>query len=423
MSAERLELELRDALVHLYDPDFVPSEGVYELTGCEPEDGVIPVQTSIIEAIEGMAPAPDTPDRCRVRRVYDLLRNRFILKLTLEETAERMDVSFSSTWRAQRVAVHALTQTLWGIHARRGSAPEAAATRSSQSSIDAAAPDPQGADWRAQMQRELASLKACSPDQVADMAEVVASVVGLSDALSVGNRLQVTVEHVQPGLVAAVHPAVVRQAIIAAVRRLAHAGADAISIYAVLEDGNVKTTLSAALAEGQQVAGDDLTEGMVLPDAMSAGATTERDRVFFWIEAPSVGMTTVLVVDDNPDMARFYRRATDGTSYRVVHISRGQQLDDAIKRSEPDVIVLDVMLPEIDGWQLLMRLHEDPGTRSTPVLVCTVVREKELALSLGASGFLSKPVTARDFIGALDQILNPSQAAVQPSAVSTEAAS
>ena len=65
------------------------------------------------------------------------------------------------------------------------------------------------------------------------------------------------------------------------------------------------------------------------------------------------------------------------------------------------------MLPDIDGWDLLTRLHENPDTRPLPVLICSVMREKELARALGARYFLSKPVQRQDFIVALDTVLKP----------------
>jgi CheY-like chemotaxis protein len=123
------------------------------------------------------------------------------------------------------------------------------------------------------------------------------------------------------------------------------------------------------------------------------------------VEVPSVGKTTVLVVDDNLDMARFYRRCSEGTRYHIVHVAQGQGLFETVKVVVPDIIVLDVMLPDVDGWELLMRLHEDPTTRSTPVIICTVVKEEDLALSLGAARYLTKPVRPREFIQALDQLL------------------
>jgi CheY-like chemotaxis protein len=74
-----------------------------------------------------------------------------------------------------------------------------------------------------------------------------------------------------------------------------------------------------------------------------------------------------------------------------------------VKTSPPDVIVLDVMLPDVDGWKLLMELHEDPVTRPIPIVVCSVIREEELAYSLGAAAYLSKPVDPRAFIQVLEQ--------------------
>ena len=71
------------------------------------------------------------------------------------------------------------------------------------------------------------------------------------------------------------------------------------------------------------------------------------------------------------------------------------------------MIVLDVMLPDpaIDGWELLAQLHEHPETRSIPVIICSVIRERQLALSLGAASYLPKPVRRKDFIEALDGVV------------------
>ena len=83
-----------------------------------------------------------------------------------------------------------------------------------------------------------------------------------------------------------------------------------------------------------------------------------------------------------------------------------------ITQQPPDLIVLDVMLPDTDGWKLLIQLHEDPITRSIPVIICTVIREEELAYSLGAAHFLAKPVEPRQLVEALDQIRSQESGAV-----------
>jgi CheY-like chemotaxis protein len=65
--------------------------------------------------------------------------------------------------------------------------------------------------------------------------------------------------------------------------------------------------------------------------------------------------------------------------------------------------VLDVMLPGIDGWELLGRLREHPQTKDVPVVVCTILSQQQLALTLGATDFLRKPITRDAFLATLDR--------------------
>ena len=103
------------------------------------------------------------------------------------------------------------------------------------------------------------------------------------------------------------------------------------------------------------------------------------------VRLPAASRVKVLVVDDNPDLVHFYRRYAAGTPYDISAMSEGEHLLETIESETPDVIVLDVMLPDIDGWELLTQVHAHPRGREIPVIVCTVVREQELALS-GRSG-------------------------------------
>jgi CheY-like chemotaxis protein len=127
-------------------------------------------------------------------------------------------------------------------------------------------------------------------------------------------------------------------------------------------------------------------------------------QVSFQVELPAARKVTVLVVDDNADLIHFYRRYLTGTRYQIVHIAEGQNLLERVGQIAPDIIVLDVMLPDMDGWELLTQLREDPLTQTTPIVVCSVVRREELALALGAAAYLSKPVRRQQFIQALEQL-------------------
>ena len=130
----------------------------------------------------------------------------------------------------------------------------------------------------------------------------------------------------------------------------------------------------------------------------------------------------MLVVDDNVDLVHVYRRYAVGTRYRIIHAPQGQRVFETIDASAPDIIVLDIMLPDVDGWELLANLHEHPATRSIPIVVCSVVREQELALALGATLYLPKPVERQQFLRALDQALRQASRAASRVAANSAAA-
>ena len=71
--------------------------------------------------------------------------------------------------------------------------------------------------------------------------------------------------------------------------------------------------------------------------------------------------------------------------------------------SIPLIIVLDVMMPGVDGWEVLGNLRQNPVTSSIPIVVCTILPQVEMARLLGASAFLSKPVTRHAFLAVLTQ--------------------
>jgi CheY-like chemotaxis protein len=390
---EAFENELGNALNHLYDPDYRPTDLICSMVNCTPAEGPGPVQAILLEAITSLKPSPGIPPTSRSRRDYDVLYHRFAFRLTQEETAEALHLSLRTVQRAQREAMHTLAMLLWqGV--RQASEPTAPISDEDRT-----------AAWRTQAEQELASLHKSAPDSVTDVTEIIEGLLEIERALVVRKGVTLKMGHVQPNLVAAVHPSVLRQTLIAVVGRLArHMSSGPITVYAGLEDAAARITLTGIVDAGRELNGDDLTRDILVPEGGHITAIIEEQRVFVYIHVPSTGQVTVLAVDDNPDMLHFYRRCTAGTRYHVVQATTGQEALAHIRAHPPDVVVLDVMLPDIDGWQLLIQLHEDPITRTIPVIVCSVVREEDLATSLGAAHYLPKPVQPRRFVQALDQV-------------------
>jgi CheY-like chemotaxis protein len=111
----------------------------------------------------------------------------------------------------------------------------------------------------------------------------------------------------------------------------------------------------------------------------------------------------VLVIDDNADTLRLMERYLTGTRFVFTGTSHPDQIMALAESASPRVIVLDVMFPEVDGWEILGRLREHPRTQHTPVIISTILPQETLAMALGAAGFLRKPVSREALLAALEQ--------------------
>ncbi len=98
---------------------------------------------------------------------------------------------------------------------------------------------------------------------------------------------------------------------------------------------------------------------------------------------------TILVIDDNEGWIALLERFLEGLNCRVVTPSEPDRMASILKLT-PNAIILDVMMPETDGWEILQRLRAQPETAQIPVIVCSVFNDPQLAYSLGASAFVSK---------------------------------
>lgn len=94
-------------------------------------------------------------------------------------------------------------------------------------------------------------------------------------------------------------------------------------------------------------------------------------------------------------------RYLSANHYQTVVARTAAEALDRLRQVQPYAIVLDLMMPGQDGWDLLQILLSRPETQQVPVIVCTVLKQKDLALSLGAAAFLEKPVSEQALVDAL----------------------
>jgi CheY-like chemotaxis protein len=404
---EQFRNELRIALAHLHDPDYRPSELLSLTMGYEPAGDASLIQADIIQAISQLEYPDDSPANIRTERDNEVLRHRYILRLTQEETADRLYMSVRSVRRAQRIATHALARQIWDYRLARNSV---AGEKTDQSTTISSASDHPSTgndiDWQSQVKEELAALQANSPEAIVDVQEAIEWAIAMESPLLASLGSVLTTDMPQDQLLAVMHPTILRQILIMAISQMTHdVESSEVNISVRPSRDYVSILVKCPTIPEQEAPDFRVIEEIV---ALKNGATNisiDEGQMILQIDIQAAGKTTVLVIDDNADLVHFYKRCTVGTRYRIIHAAQGERSCEAIAAAEPDIIILDIILPDVDGWELLSRLQKNQKTRALPVIICSIVVEEKLAMALGARAYLSKPVERHDLIQALDRAL------------------
>jgi signal transduction histidine kinase/DNA-binding response OmpR family regulator len=112
----------------------------------------------------------------------------------------------------------------------------------------------------------------------------------------------------------------------------------------------------------------------------------------------------VLVIDDDPTVGDLIQRFLGREGFQVVTAAGGEEGLRLAAETRPDVITLDALMPGVDGWTVLSRLKSDPGLAAIPVVMLTILDDKNLGFSLGASDFLTKPIERNVLVATLNRV-------------------
>ncbi len=113
-------------------------------------------------------------------------------------------------------------------------------------------------------------------------------------------------------------------------------------------------------------------------------------------------------MDDEPDLVQMVSVRLTAAGYAVSTSYDGQDALEQVKRAKPDLIILDLMLPKMDGYKVCRLLKFDERTRNIPILIFTAraqVEDVTLATECGADGYLTKPFEAKVLLGKIQELL------------------
>jgi CheY-like chemotaxis protein len=114
----------------------------------------------------------------------------------------------------------------------------------------------------------------------------------------------------------------------------------------------------------------------------------------------------ILVVDDEDDISRLIKLSLQKKGYEVITLNDSREAVKKAKSEKPKIITLDIMMPEMDGFQVLQALKEEPETRDIPVILISVVGAtyKDKGLRLGAIGLISKPINFNKLYEVIEEV-------------------
>ena len=389
---------LRRDLGHLYDAAHLRQSPLAILLGVADRfDASLALRGILTKAIESLKPRDDEPSQSHAWRIYDSLFCCYVQRLSQQVVADQLGISTRQLRREQRAALEVLADRLW-TQFDLGRKPQA-------QPVQEHSPARAGAD-SATTSEELAWLKDVPLERPTNLGRALLSVLELVQPLAVqhGVRLETGPTDTLPDL--AVHPVALKQTLLNLLGvAIPQSSSKRVRVSASVLQWDVVIRVQGAGSTA--VSNDDAASLDIAHQLaeLSRGSLTLSDdaRTFdATLTLPAVERLPVLAVDDNADTLQLLQRYTAGTRYRLVSTRDPEQVLSLVEKFSPQVIVLDVMMPQVDGWRVLGRLRQHPLASHVPIVVCTILAQEAMALSLGASAFIRKPVTRQALLETLD---------------------
>lgn len=382
---------IRDVLAHFYDYPYLQSHKLSAELGASdslsPQERMLTLRTVILEAIEEMKAAPTGAVRSVRDRAYHVLHLYYVEGLGIEEVSAELAISERQVYRELRKAEGVLATLLWKRHQSSGS--------------HSVTQPPSRADLVLQEAARLPS----ESEEIA-VQDLLRKAVSAVSELAAQRAVEIRTG-VEAGAGSLFTSAqVIRQVMVS---MLSHALQIAqphslLSIQGQSRDNGIRIQISFSVDECMHsdglipVATHELIKRL---GGHCSGRKSPQGMTCVELDFGRQARSTVLVIDDNQALVELFQRYLAGEGYNLISARGGKEGLRLSEASSPDVVVLDVMLPDHDGWEILQRLRNQASTMHIPVIVCSVFDEPELAKSLGASAFLSKPVTRNALVAEL----------------------
>ena len=119
-------------------------------------------------------------------------------------------------------------------------------------------------------------------------------------------------------------------------------------------------------------------------------------------------MTKIMVVDDDEDFTNLYKTTLKAAGYDATAVNQSTAVIEMAYLVKPDIFVIDLMMPDVDGFQLCRMLRADPSFKRTPIIIVTALTDEDsklVALGAGANDYLTKPFRVDELKSRINRLL------------------
>jgi len=117
---------------------------------------------------------------------------------------------------------------------------------------------------------------------------------------------------------------------------------------------------------------------------------------------------TIVCVEDEPEVIELIQVMLETSGYRVIGVIGGREALEVIRREKPDMVLLDLMMPEVDGWTVFKQMRADPELKNIPVVPVTAVDKPiDMMLALEVAGvdeYVTKPFSRNELIASVEKV-------------------
>ena len=356
------------------------------------------IRQLILDAIEQLRPlrkeeSINSPEW----RPYYILYKRYVDGMSVQDLSDTLAISPRQMRRDHHRALLALTEILWSMcYPNQAAVPESEERENSQN-VEV-------------------------HNEIIDAVETTQGVYKMLKHRFDEKNIQVEIEPTESMALVITDRVILRQALIGIFNESLHIqnGHKVLINFKDVEN-QVVIEISAQIcsnwepAEEEDGEEDDLNAVRYWCDLINAQLEervthqNELHRIQWFIRLPHSNQRILLVIDDQAAVLNLFKRYLSQTNILPVGVEHPDQALALAHHLQPVLITLDVMMPQMDGWELLQLLKLDPQIKSIPIIVCSAWDDPDLSRTLGAAAFLKKPITQKMLLEAINRVLPAEQ--------------